>query len=137
MTHWGSNNRLIRAKKVPKEALINRLPAQAALCPNNTVSFQKHAICLNYGAKLVKIKIFLYKDVSNAQMHLLAVNFILVKKLCRLKNFNKSIIFNIRAFSAVWNTYRVEHMFGNAVFCWLWVSWLTEAQRETLCSEGR
>ena len=22
--------------------------------------------------------------------------------------------------------YRVDHMFGNAVFCWLWVSWLTE-----------
>ena len=24
------------------------------------------------------------------------------------------------------STYRVDHMIGNAVLCWLWVSWLTE-----------
>ena len=28
--------------------------------------------------------------------------------------------------SKVWTTYRVDHKFGNAVFCWLWVSWLRE-----------
>ena len=112
------------------------------MCPQNWWNFQQSVLCcicialvwhlaliaLNKLPSYSYLKSELKTHFERIFLFISYIQTFIAKRFSQQKNLDWafSVLFKLTRLCATSSMYRVDHMFGKALFCWLRVSWLKE-----------